>query len=248
MSAGQALAVVLAGIVAGAFNTIAGGGSLLTFPLLVAIGLPPLAANVSNTVGIVPAALGGVIGFRRELSAQWQRLMQLLPVVVAGAVGGAALLLLTPSSAFDRVVPELIVAACVVLLFQGVVRSAIESNRGAHRIALVAGIFFAAIYGGYFGAAVSVIIIALLAVTVDDTLPRLNALKVPLAGAMNLVSGVVFMVFGPVHWVVVAALAPATLAGGRIGAALARRIPPAPLRIFIVAFGVAGATWLAFYH
>lgn len=248
MSAGQVLLVVVAGIVAGAFNTIAGGGALLTFPVLVAVGLPPLSANVTNTVGMVPAAVGGAIGFREELTAQSRRLLRLLPIAGVGAIVGAVLLLATPSSAFDRIVPELIVAACVVLLFQGVVRTAIERKRGAHRIALVAGLFFSAIYGGYFGAAVSVIVIALLAVTVDDTLPRLNALKVPLVGAMNLVSGVVFMLFGPVHWIAVAVLAPSTFIGGRIGAALARRIPAAPLRLFIVAFGIAGATWLAFYH
>ena len=247
MSALQALAIALSGVVAGAFNTIAGGGSLLTFPLLVAIGLPPLDANVTNTVGIVPAAVGGIAGFRRELSTQRDRLTLLLPLTAAGAVIGAVLLLHTPASAFARVVPLLIVAACIVLLFQGVVRHAIDGiGGGGRRAPLLAGMLIAAVYGGYFGAAVSVIILAILVVTVDDSLPQLNALKVPLAGSMNLVSGVVFAFFGPMHWGYVAVLAPATLVGGRIGAALARRIPAGPLRLFIVAFGITGAMWLAF--
>ncbi|MHB8719385.1 MAG: sulfite exporter TauE/SafE family protein [Candidatus Dormibacteria bacterium] len=246
MSALQALAIAGSGLAAGAFNTIAGGGSLLTFPLLVALGLPPLDANVTNTVGIVPAAVGGMAGFRRELASQRRRLALLLPVTAAGAVAGAVILLHTPARAFDRVVPLLIVAACVVLLLQGVVRQAIDSLGAGRRGPLLLGMGVSAVYGGYFGAAVSVIILAILVVTVDDTLPQLNALKVPLAGSMNLVSGLVFAVFGPVHWGVVAVLAPATLVGGRLGAGLARRLPAGPLRLFIVAFGMAGATWLAF--
>ncbi len=248
MSLRDALLVVVGGLVAGMANTVAGGGSLLSFPLLVALGLPPLDANVTNTVGILPAALGGIAGFRRELRGQGSRLLGLLPVSIVGALGGAALLLTTPAHAFNRIVPVLILLACAVLLLQQRIARLLE-GRHSHRTWLLrAGLFVTAMYGGYFGAAVSVVVLALLAVTIDDTLQRLNAVKVPLAGAMNLVSGIAFAIFAPVHWVYVLVLAPSTLVGGRIGAAAARRIPDQPLRIAVVVLGVIAAAWLAFSH
>ncbi|MEO8898867.1 MAG: sulfite exporter TauE/SafE family protein [Candidatus Dormibacter sp.] len=246
MSLRDALLVVAGGLVAGIANTIAGGGSLLTFPLLVALGLPPLDANVTNTAGIAPAAIGGVLGYRRELAGQRQRLIRLLPYAVAGAVIGAVLLLTTPARVFTRVVPALIVVACLVLLAQRPLARVLD-KRGRSRSSLLrAGLFVTAVYGGYFGAAVSVLVLALLAVTIGDSLQRLNALKVPLTGAMNLVSGIVFAFFGPVHWVYVLALAPATLVGGRIGASMARRVPDQPLRIAVVSLGLGAAAWLQF--
>jgi uncharacterized protein len=244
----DAVLVVVGGLVAGSANTIAGGGSLLSFPLLVALGLPPLDANVTNTVGILPAALGGIAGFRRELRGQGSRLLGLLPVSIVGALGGAALLLTTPAHAFNRIVPVLILLACAVLLLQQRIARLLEGQRSHRTWVLRAGLFVTAVYGGYFGAAVSVVVLALLAVTIDDTLQRLNAVKVPLAGAMNLVSGIAFAVFAPVHWVYVLVLAPSTLVGGRIGAAAARRIPDQPLRIAVVVLGVIAAAWLAFSH
>jgi uncharacterized protein len=244
MSLRDALLVLAGGLVAGIANTIAGGGSLLTFPLLVALGLPPLDANVTNTVGIAPAAVGGVLGYQRELAGQRQRLIGLLPYAVVGAVVGAVLLLTTPAGVFTRVVPALIVVACLVLLAQRPLARAVDKRRRTRSSLLRAGLFVTAVYGGYFGAAVSVLVLALFAVTIDDSLQRLNALKVPFAGAMNLVSGLVFAIFGPVHWVYVLALAPATLVGGRIGASLARRVPDHPLRIAVVVLGLGAAVWL----
>ncbi len=248
MSLRDLLLVLSAGIVAGTANTIAGGGSLLSFPLLVALGLPPLDANVTNTLGIAPAGLGGVLGFRHELASQRSRLLVLLPISAFGAVAGAVLLLLTPAHVFSRVVPLLIVVACVLLLMQRRIARTLE-NRRRHRTWLLrTGTLVSAVYGGYFGAAVSVLLLALLAVTVRDSLQRLNALKVPLAGAMNLVSGLVFAFFAPVHWVYVLVLAPSTLVGGRIGASAARRIPDQPLRLVVVALGLAAAVWLQVSH
>jgi uncharacterized membrane protein YfcA len=244
LSAGEALLVVLGGLFAGTANTIAGGGSLLTFPLLVALGLPPLDANVTNTVGIVPAAIGGSFGYRGELRGQGRRLLALLPLSVAGAAGGAALLLLTPAHVFTRVVPVLILVACVALFFQRGIARWLDRSPRSRTLPLVAGVLATAVYGGYFGAAVSVIILAILAITVDDRLSSLNALKVPLAGTMNLVSGIAFILFAPVHWAFIAALAPSTLVGGRLGAALARRVPEQGLRIAVVVLGIAGAVWL----
>lgn len=248
MSLRDALLVLAGGLLAGFANTIAGGGSLLTFPLLVALGLPPLDANVTNTVGIVPAAVGGLLGYQRELAGQRQRLIRLLPYAVVGAVVGAVLLLTTPARVFSRVVPALIVVACLVLLAQRPLARALDRRKRSRSSLLRAGIFVAAVYGGYFGAAVSVLVLALFAVTIDDSLQRLNALKVPFAGAMNLVSGVAFAIFAPVHWVFALVLAPATLVGGRVGASAARRVPDQPLRIVVVVLGIGAAVWLQLTH
>jgi hypothetical protein len=246
MSIRDVVLVIAGGLVAGIANTVAGGGSLLSFPLLVALGLPPLDANVTNTVGIAPATLGGVMGMQRELRGQRPRLLALLPFSVAGAIAGAVLLLTTPAQAFNRVVPALIVVACVVLMLQHRIASLLEGGRARRSWLLRAGMLVTAVYGGYFGAAVSIIVLAILAVTVRDTLRRLNALKVPLAGAMNLVSGIAFAFFAPVHWAYVAALAPSTLVGGRVGAAASRRIPDRPLRYAVIVLGLVAAAWLQF--
>lgn len=244
MSLRDALLVFAGGVLAGFANTVAGGGSLLSFPLLVALGLPPLDANVTNTVGIVPAALGGVLGYRRELGGQRQRLIHLLPFAAGGAALGAILLLTTPAHVFTRVVPVLIVVACVVLLAQPWLARVLEARQRSRSSVLRGGIFVAAVYGGYFGAAVSLLVLAVLAVAIDDALQRTNALKVPLAGTMNLVSGIAFAVLAPVHWGFVVVLAPATLLGGRLGATAARRVPDQPLRLVVVLLGLAAAVWL----
>jgi uncharacterized membrane protein YfcA len=246
MSLRDALLVMVGGLVAGTANTIAGGGSLLTFPLLVALGLPPLDANVTNTVGIAPAGLGGAIGYRRELVGQRGRMLVLLPFTVVGAAAGAALLLTTPARAFEKVVPVLILLACALLLAQRHVARLLEGRHGSRTTLLRAGVLVTAVYGGYFGAAVSVVVIALLAITIDDSFQRLNAIKVPLAGVMNLVSGIAFAIFAPVHWGYALVLAPSTLVGGRIGAAAGRRVPDQPLRLAVVVLGVVAAVWLEF--
>jgi uncharacterized membrane protein YfcA len=244
MSLRDALLVMAGGLVAGAVNTVAGGGSLLTFPLLVALGLRPFDANVTNTVGITPAAVGGVLGMQRELRGQRHRLLALLPITVVGAAAGATLLLVVPAQAFNRVVPLLLVVACVILLFQDRLAALFQGARGGRPWVLRGGMLLTAVYGGYFGAAVSIVVLALLAVTVDDTLHRLNAVKVPLAGCMNLVSGMAFAFFGPVHWAFAAVLAPSTLVGGRAGAVAARRIPARPLRYSVITLGLVAAVWL----
>jgi uncharacterized protein len=145
-------------------------------------------------------------------------------------------------------VPALIVVACLVLLAQRPLARALDRRKRSRSSLLRAGIFVAAVYGGYFGAAVSVLVLALFAVTIDDSLQRLNALKVPFAGAMNLVSGIAFAIFAPVHWVFVLVLAPATMVGGRIGASAARHIPDQPLRIAVVVLGLSAAAWLQLTH
>jgi uncharacterized membrane protein YfcA len=248
VSLGDALLVIAGGLVAGAANIVAGGGSLLTFPLLVALGLPPLDANVTNTVGIVPAAVGGVVGMQRELRGQRRRLLSLLPITVVGAIAGAALLLTTPASAFKTVVPALIVVACVALMLQRRLTTWLAGERARRTWLLRVGMFLTAVYGGYFGAAVSIVVLALLAVTVGDTLHRLNATKVALAGSMNLMSGIAFAFFAPVHWAFALVLAPSTLVGGRVGASAARRIPADPLRYAVIVLGLVAAVWLQLSH
>lgn len=244
MGPGEVLLVVGGGMIAGIVNTVAGGGSLLTFPLLVALGLPPLDANVTNTVGIVPAALGGGLGYRAELRGAGPCIRRLLPLCVAGAAAGAAILLLTPSRSFRQVVPLLIAAAAGLLLVQRRVGVALQGRRRRQVAARDGTLVAAAVYGGYFGAAVSVVVLAILVVTVEEPLQRLNALKVLLAGSMNLVAAVAFIAFAPVHWGYVLALAPATLAGGRIGASVARRVPDQPLRVAVVVLALVAAVWL----
>ncbi|MDQ6847199.1 MAG: sulfite exporter TauE/SafE family protein [Candidatus Dormibacteraeota bacterium] len=247
MSLRDALLVLAGGLFAGAANVVAGGGSLLTFPLLVALGLSPIDANVTNTVGVAPAGLGGVLGLGDELRGQRDRLLRLLPLTVVGAIAGAVLLLTTPARAFSRVVPALIVVACVVLLLQNRIAAMVSgSGRRRRTWLLTCGLLLTSVYGGYFGAGVSVIVLALLAVTVTDHLQRLNALKVPLAGVMNLVSGLAFVLFAHVHWGYALVLAPSTLVGGRAGAVAARRIPDRPLRYMVIVLGLAAAAWLQF--
>jgi uncharacterized membrane protein YfcA len=248
MSLRDALLVIAGGLIAGAANTVAGGGSLLSFPLLVALGLPPLDANVTNTIGIVPATLGGVVGMRDDLRGQRARVLGLLPITVVGAVAGAVLLLNTPARAFNRVVPVLIVVACVALLLQRRLSVWLEGTHTGRRWLLRAGMLATALYGGYFGAAVSIVVLALLSVSVVDTFHRINALKVPLAGSMNLVSGIIFAAVAPVHWGYALVLAPSTLVGGRLGASAAQHIPAEPLRYTVIILGLGAALWLQVSH
>lgn len=240
----EGLGVAAAGFVAGAVNTVAGGGSLITFPTLVAFGVPPLTANVSNTVGLIPGAVGGTVGYREELRDQGARLRRLAAWSLLGAALGAAALLAAPS-AFEAIVPFLVAASCLLLLVQPrlsrlVARGAVERSP-----ALAGGMVVAGAYGAYFGSAVGILTLALLTVFVPDDVQRLNALKGVLAGLMNLLAAVVYAFLAPVRWPIVLILAIASLAGGRIGARVARRIPGPALRVGIALVGLVVAVRLA---
>ncbi len=256
MNAGYALAGAAA-LVAGAANAIAGGGSLLSFPALVAAGLPPVIANLTNTVAMCPGYLGASLAQRRDLSGQGTRAWAVLPVSAAGGVAGAWLLLNTGESAFAVVVPFLLLFAAALLAAQerlkkwllGEVRASSDvsgsSSTGAKRerpwvAALPVGA--AAIYGGYFGAGMGVIVLAALAVVLDDTLTRVNALKQTVSLAVNVAAAVVFVASGRVAWDFTLVMALCALAGGAIGGRIASRVPPAVLRVVViaVALGVAG--------
>jgi uncharacterized membrane protein YfcA len=227
--------LLAAGVAAGGVNAVAGGGSLVTFPTLVAIGLPPVAANVTNSVAVCPGYLASVVGSRADLPGQRRRLLRLLPTVVVGTAAGCALLLVTPERAFELVVPFLVLGAAATLAFQERLRGLAGHPKSRHLHVIVG---LGALYGGYFGAALGVMLVAALALVLNETLPRISAAKNVISAVVGLVTIVAFAAFGPVNWAAVGVLAPATLIGGYAGARLARRLPPRAWRAGIVTFGV----------
>jgi uncharacterized membrane protein YfcA len=233
--------LAVAGVAAGLVNAIAGGGSLITFPTLIAIGLPSVDANVTNSVSVFPGYLSSVAGSRADLRGQGRRLRAVVPTALVGTVLGCALLLLTPARAFEVIVPFLVLGAAATLAFQQRLRGLVGHPHllppRRQAITLQVVVFVGAIYGGYFGAALGVMYVAALALILDEPLNRINALKNVLSAAVGLMTVVVFAIFAPVHWGAALTLAPATVIGGYAGARLARRLPAAVLRFVIVAFG-----------
>jgi uncharacterized protein len=231
---------------AGVVNSIAGGGSLILFPTLVALGLGTVAANVTNSVALWPGYLGGVAGFRSEYGGQRGRLLRFGVVALLGGTAGSVLLLTTPTEAFDLVVPVLVLLASLLLAVQPLLTRRLQDDVGADRgdpAWLYAALFLATVYGGYFGGALGVILVGVLGVALHR-LKLANALKSALSAVTATVTVVVFGLFGEVHWDVVAVAAPTSLLGGFLGARIATRIPATPLRVLIVAFGVAVSVYL----
>jgi uncharacterized protein len=246
----QAVAIVLAGLAAGTINTIVGSGSLITFPTLLAFGYSPVVANVSNTIGLVPGSISGAIGYRRELSGQRARSIRLGVVAILGGLTGGVLLIALPESAFGRIVPILILFAVALVAVQPRLSRAMATRRRAdareHPVALFVTVYLTGIYGGYFGAAQGVILIALLGIFLTDDLQRLNALKNVLAAFINAAAAVLFIVapllpglggLPRVDWSVGVLLAIGSIAGGQLGAFVGRRISPLLLRGLIVVVG-----------
>jgi len=247
MTPAEVAAIVGAGVAAGTINTIVGSGSLITFPTLLAFGYPPVVANVSNTVGLVPGSISGTLGYRRELAGQRYRILRFGAVAVAGSLTGAVLLIALPATTFQRVVPFLILAACLLIAFQPRLSAEVERRRPraeSHSRLLDLGVYLTGVYGGYFGAAQGVILIALLAIFVADDLQRLNALKNMIATLVNAVAAMLFILVAPVAWPVSLLLAVGSIVGGQLGAVLARRFSPLVLRGFIVVVGTAVAVRL----
>jgi hypothetical protein len=242
----EAVLVVLAGLGAGTINAVVGSGSLITFPTLVWVGLPPVVANVSNTVGLVPGAASGAWGYRRELAGQRGRLMRLGAGTLTGSVVGAILLLVLPPGVFAAVVPALILLACLLVVIQPwLVRRLADRPRGHHGGPLVwLAIFATGMYGGYFGAAQGVLLIAVLAVGLDETLQRANAAKNVLGGLANLVAGVLFIVLADVNWAAAGLVAAGATVGGLLGARVGRRLAPAVLRAIVVLIGIIAVVTL----
>ncbi len=245
MSVTDFLIILLAGVGAGTINTVVGSGSLITFPTLVALGYPPLLANVSNNVGLVPGSVSGVHGYRRELVGQRTRLRRLVPASILGALTGATLLLVLPSSFFDKVVIVLICIALVLVVVQPTLSRRLAARRAARpgsRHDATPGVqvlvALAGVYGGYFGAAQGIILISILGIMIDDHLQRLNGLKNVLAGSVNGAAAIVFILTTDIDWKVVAAIAVGSTIGGQIGARYGRRLNPVALRGLIVVVGL----------
>jgi uncharacterized membrane protein YfcA len=239
----QAVAVTAAGIAAGTINTVVGSGTLITFPVLLAVGYAPVTANVSNSIGLVPGSISGAIGYRRELGGQRSRAISLGACSLTGGIAGAVLLLVLPSRAFKTIVPVFIAAALVLVVVQPRLSAWLDGRRTRARPhggpAAAAGIFATGVYGGYFGAAQGILLLSILGVTLPQDLQRSNALKNVLAAIANGVAGAVFVVAAHVAWLPVALIAAGSALGAQLGAAYGRRLPPAALRAIIVVVGAA---------
>lgn len=239
----HAVIIIAAGVFAGAINTVVGSGTLVTFPVLLALGYPPVTANVSNSLGLVPGSVSGAIGYRRELRGQRDRLARLGVCSALGGLGGAVLLLTLPAGAFETIVPVLIAIGLVLVVTQPFLAKRLARREGDERhphggVGLYIGVFLTGVYGGYFGAAQGVILLGLMGILIDDTLQRINATKNVLTALVNLVSGILFAFVAHVDWWVVLLLALGSLAGGQLGAKVGRKLPPWGLRGVIVVVGL----------
>jgi len=243
MDAGTGALLAGAGFGAGAVNAVAGGGSLVSFPALLAAGYPSVAANVTNSVALLAGYFGGSVAYRRELRGQRERMRTLAPTVVLGAAAGSALLLVSPAEVFEAIVPWLILAACALLGLQPKAAQIAErhSSGASSGAALHLGLFGATVYGGYFGAGLGIVTLALLGVLLSDDIQRLNALKGLISLLVAVVSAVAFAFFGPVAWDAAAIVGVACLAGGVAGVRVARRLSARLLRGVVIVFGVGVA-------
>ena len=244
MPASHALVLVLGGVGAGIFNGVAGGGSLISFPILLGLGYPALTANITNTVGIWPGYIASAAGFRREIGDQARRLARLSPVALAGGTTGALLLLTTSASTFDGVVPWLVLGAAALFAVQPALRRALDRGSAHPRtrpVLLVVGVFLASVYGGYFGAAMGVMFLAVLGLALPVTLAHTNGMRAILSMLVNGVAAVVFMLHGGLAWAAAGWLALGALVGGYLGARLALVLPVPALRAVVVVIGVGTA-------
>jgi uncharacterized membrane protein YfcA len=239
MTITDALVLLAAGTAAGLMSTVMSLASLVSYPVLLALGLPPLVANVTNTVSLTATAVGSAAGSRPELAGQQSRIRRFGAVTALGGAAGAATLLLAPAQTFQLVVPFLIAAASVLLIIQPRIKRLSARPDGERSIALNVALFGAAVYVGYFGAGGGVLLLAVLGVMVEETLARINALKNVISGLANFVATVGFAIFAPVRWSFVLPLAAGFLIGGWTGPKIVRRMPAAGLRIAVALAGVA---------
>lgn len=242
----ELIELAILGVAAGALNAAAGGGSLITFPALIAFGVPPLTANLSNSVAQCPGYIAIVHGYRPELAGTRRRILELLPATVLGAAAGVAALELASPSAFRAVVPALVILACLLLVIHPRIGRLLSERRSARamRAALHVAVVISCAYAAYFGAAAGVLLLAVLAVFVVDEIQRLNALNRLLIMIVNVLAAVLFVVLGPVSWPAIAVLAPSTMIGGRAGVSYVRRLSPRALRATVLLIGVAASAYL----
>ncbi len=240
----QYILIALAALAAGMVNALAGGGTLITFPVLTAVGINTIQANITNTVALCPGYFGGTLAQSKDLRGQEKRVRLLVPVAVIGGIAGGLLLLNTEERLFRELVPYLILMAAALLAFQGPMRKWIVSRTkqadpsNENRFQAVAPIFLAAVYGGYFGAGLGVIFLATLGLVLEDTLTRLNALKQVLSFSVNIAAALFFLFSGQVHWSAAAVMAVAALAGGALGGRMAGLVQPNVLRWLVVTISV----------
>jgi uncharacterized membrane protein YfcA len=247
LGAADLVLLLAAGVAAGAVNSVAGGGSLISFPALLAVGYPSVTANVTNAVAVLPGYLGGTVAYRRELRGQRRTVVALSVTTAVGALCGAILLLTTSERAFDRIVPWLVLFSCALLAAQPLIARYLEPVAHGQRgpsLRVHAMTFASAVYGGYFGAGLGIMLLAVLTLGIADDLQRLNALKGVLSLVVGLVAALFFALFGPVAWLAAIVTAAGALVGGHAGVAVARRLSPGVLRAGVVLFGTAVGVWL----
>jgi uncharacterized protein len=241
------VALLGAGAAAGLINTVVGSGTLITFPTLLALGVPPVTANISNTVGLAPGSLSGAWATGRELTGERRRVLWLGTASLLGGIAGALLLLWLPSSAFDTIVPVLIGIGCVLVVLQPFISGRLAVRRArlglggsVHGpIALWLAVALVGIYGGYFGAAQGVLLIAILGIGLAEPLLKINAIKNVLATIANAIAGVVFVLVSEVNWPAAIAIAVGSVLGAQVGGRVGRRLPATIYRVIIVVVGVA---------
>ncbi len=247
LTTSHAILLVLGGVGAGIFNGVAGGGSLISFPLLLGLGYPALTANITNTVGIWPGYLASAAGYRREIGDQRSRLLRLSPVALAGGIGGALLLLTTSEATFASVVPWLVLGAAALFAVQPLLRRALDRGSAHPRtrpVLLVVGVFAASVYGGYFGAAMGVMFLAVLGLALPVSIAHTSGLRAVLSMIVNGIAAVVFVIHGGLAWEAAGWLALGSLLGGFAGARLALALPAPALRVVVVVVGVGTAVKL----
>jgi uncharacterized membrane protein YfcA len=242
LSLGEVVVIALAGLAAGSINTLVGSGTLITFPVLLAFGYPPVTANVSNTIGLVPGAISGAVGYRRELSGQARRAVRLGTMSVTGGLTGAVLLLVLPAAAFKAIVPVFIAVALILTVLQPRLSAWLREHevdlerKGS--VLTPFAVYATGVYGGYFGAGQGILLLAILGVALAQDLQRTNALKNVLAGLTNGVAGLYFVFAAHVDWGPAGIIACSSIVGAQLGARYGRRLPPAALRAIIVVVGI----------
>ena len=243
MSLGELVAIAAAGFAAGTINTVVGSGTLITFPVLLAFGYAPVTANVSNNVGLVPGSVSGAVGYRRELEGQRETALRLGSMSVAGGLTGAILLLALPASAFAAIVPVFIGVALVLVVLQPRLNAWLARHGEPHRgrrgqIATMAAVYATGVYGGYFGAAQGILLLGILGLALDQSIHRTNALKNVLAGTVNGVAAVFFILATHIDWGPAAVIAGTSILGAQVGARYGRGLSPGVLRALVVIVGV----------
>lgn len=237
--------IAIAGLIAGLANTVAGGGTLISFPALLATGVPPINANITSSVGLMSGYVGGSIGYRRELRGQGRRVLMLGAVAITGGLCGAIVLLVTPADSFRIIVPYLVLLSCLLLAIQPQLARAVAVRRAASGTthhsditpAVHLGVFVAAMYGSYFGAGLGVLLLGVLGILIDDHLQRLNGLKSVLSVIIKIVGTIVFLVSGLVVWWAAGVLFVTAYLGGLAGARVARLLSPNALRYAVATLG-----------